>query len=145
MGIGCADPPSASAFTDGMEQLAATVEAAIAGEHEGFARLSAGLRAALDFLAAKPAVAELLLVDSLRAGFRGRPEYERALERLAAVLHAAQAAVPGTPTLGPENALMLAGGIVSHLGGRVLGGEVERLPESQELLLRFVLGPRDSD
>ena len=67
MGTGCAGSASAPpAFADGERRLVAAVEAGAGAESDGTRRLSAGLRAALDFLAADPAVARLLLVDALR-------------------------------------------------------------------------------
>jgi hypothetical protein len=142
MGTGCAGSASTPpAFADAERRLAAAVEAAAGAESDGTRRLSAGLRAALDFLAADPAVARLVLVDSLRPEGPARLEYERALGRLAEALRGAQAATPDALALSPESASLLAGGIVSHLSGLVLRGEVERLPESHDLLLQFVLGP----
>jgi hypothetical protein len=141
MGTGCADSTSTpSAFGDGERRLVAAVEAAVGAESDGMRRLSGGLGAALEFLAGDPALAKLLLIDSLRSERRARLEYEAALERLAGALREAQESISDAPTLSPENASLLAGGIVSHLGGRVLRGEAGRLPESHDLLLRFVVG-----
>jgi hypothetical protein len=36
---------------------------------------------------------------------------------------------------------LLAGGLVSHLSGRVLAGEAERLPGDHGLLLQYLLLP----
>lgn len=36
---------------------------------------------------------------------------------------------------------LLAGGLASHLSGRVLAGEAERLGEDHDLLLSYLLAP----
>lgn len=128
----------AAAYEDGVERLVAIVEAAAEGAGEWDARLSAGLGAGLDFLAASPPLAHLLLVESLAAARPARLEHERSLARLATALspsadERAGAAVP------EEIARLLAGGLASHLSGRVLAGEAERLAESHDLLLGYLL------
>src|SRR3954447_20122324 len=64
----------ASAFDDGVERLVVAVEAAVDGEDGWSDRLAAGLQAGLDFLAAGPALAHLLLVESLAAARPARLE-----------------------------------------------------------------------
>jgi AcrR family transcriptional regulator len=129
----------AAAYDDGVERLVAAVGEAAAGEGEWAARVSLALSASLDFLAADPPLAHLLLVESLAASRPARLEHERSLARLAAALRpppderARAAAVP------EETARLLAGGLASHLSGRVLAGEAERLPESHDLLLGYLL------
>src|SRR5690348_11671282 len=49
----------AAAFEDAVERLTVAIEAATAGEEDWARRLGAGLKAALDFLAAGPALANL--------------------------------------------------------------------------------------
>jgi hypothetical protein len=118
------------------EQLAAVVEAAAHGESDWEARLSAGLRAGLEFLAADPPLARLLLVDSLAAP--SRPEYERSLARLAEALRPPAELTAGEP-VSDEILRLQAGGLASYLSGRVLDGEAERLPEDHDLLLKYLL------
>ncbi len=135
------EPPglaSLAAPGDGVEQLAAAVRAAIEGEQGWADRVSAALRAGLDFLAARPSLARLLLVDAPAA----HPlEYERGLLRLGEALRPS----PGEPGDGGnvtrETGRLLAGGLASHLSGRVLAGEAGLLPESHDLLLRYLLAP----
>jgi AcrR family transcriptional regulator len=131
----------AAAYNDGVERLAAAVEAAIEGESDWAARLSAGLRAGLDFLASSPPLAHLLLVESLAASRPARLEHERTLERLAAALRPPPSESVGGVALTEEVARLLAGGLASHLSGRMLAGEAERLPESHDLLLPYLLAP----
>lgn len=127
----------AAAYEDGVERLSAQVGEAVRGERGWANRLSAGLAAGLAFLAADPALAHLLLVESLAAARPARLEHERSLERLGEALRA-PAADGGVSA---ETALMLAGGLASHLSGRILAGEAERLPELHDALLRYLLAP----
>src|ERR1700746_3466313 len=73
----------AAAYEDGVERLAAAVEMAATGGRTWVERLSAGLAAGLDFLAADPPLAHLLLVEALAAARPARPAHEGALGRLA--------------------------------------------------------------
>jgi AcrR family transcriptional regulator len=131
----------AAAYEDGVEQLVVAVEAAVDGESGWAVRLSAGLRAGLNFLAAGPALAQLLLVESLAAARPARLEYERSLVRLAEALRPPPSELSGGEAVSEETARLLAGGLVSHLSGRLLAGEAERLPELHDLLLQYLLTP----
>ena len=131
----------AAAYEDGVDRLVAAVEAATEGERGWLAELAAGLRAGLDLLAASPALAYLLLVESLAAARPARLEHERSLERLAEALRPPFADLMGGEPVSEETARLLAGGLASHLAGRVLAGEAERLPESHALLFQYLLAP----
>jgi AcrR family transcriptional regulator len=130
-----------AAYEDGVERLVAAVEVAAADEHRWTMRLSAGLSAGLDFLAADPALAHLLLVEALAAARPARLEHERSLVRLAEALRLQPAELPGGEAISEEGARLLAGGLASHLSGRVLAGEAERLADDHDLLLRYLLAP----
>jgi AcrR family transcriptional regulator len=127
----------AAAYEDGVERLADAVGEAVRGERGWANRVSAGLSAGLDFLAADPALGHLLFVESLAAARPARIEHERSLERLAEALR--PPAVDGA--VSEETARMLAGGLASHLSGHILAGEAERLPESHDSLLQYLLAP----
>jgi AcrR family transcriptional regulator len=128
----------AAAYEDGIERLSAVIEEAVEdGNAERASRLSAGLRAGLDFLATNPALAHLLLVESLAAARPARLEHERSLVQLAEALRLP----PEGEQLSEETARLLAGGLASHLSGRVLAGEADRLPELHDLLLEYLLAP----
>jgi len=127
----------AAAYDDGMERLAATVAEAAGGERGWTNQLSAGLIAGLEFLAADPPLAHLLFVESLAAARPARLEHERSLERLAGVLRPPV----DDGEVSEETARMLAGGLASHLSGRILAGEAERLPELYNPLLQYLLAP----
>ncbi len=129
----------AAAYEDGVERLAAAVGEAGGGERDWANQLSTGLMAGLEFLAADPPLAHLMLVESLAAARPARLEHERSLERLAEVLRPpvgiGQGEVP------EETARMLAGGLASNLSGRVLAGEAEGLPQLHDLILQYLLAP----
>ncbi len=129
----------AAAYDDGIERLSEAAAGAARGERGWAPRLSAGLGAGLEFLAADPPLAHLLLVESLAAARPARLEHERTLVRLARALQP----LPADPVAGApdETARLLAGGLASHLSGRILAGEAERLPESHDLLLQYLLAP----
>lgn len=127
----------AAAYENGVEGLAACVEDAAAG-HPGWDRaVSEGLRAGLGFLAADPPLAHLLLVEALAAARPARLEHERSLVRLAEALRPPAAG----DLVSEETARLLAGGLASHLSGRVLAGEAESLPGLHGVLLEYVLAP----
>jgi AcrR family transcriptional regulator len=131
----------AAAYEDGVERLSVSVERAVEGERNWEDRLSAGLRAALDFLAADPPLAHLLLVESLAAARPARLEHERSLSRLAEALRSPAAGSSGGDTVSEETERLLAGGLASHVSGRVLAGECGRLANDHELLLDYLLAP----
>jgi len=121
----------------GLERFAAEVGQAAGREGDWSASVSSGLRAGLEFLAADPQLARLLLVESLDPAGPGRSEYEDALRRLAEALRPPAGLVDGK-AVSDETLRLLAGGLVSHATGRVLAGEAERLPEDHDLLLEFL-------
>jgi AcrR family transcriptional regulator len=131
----------AAAYEDGVERLAAAVEEAVRRTDDWADRLSAGLMAGLEFLAADPSLAYLLLVESLAASRPARLEHERSLVRLAEALRSPAGALAGDDVVAKETARLLAGGLTSHLSGIVLAGEAERLPRHHDVLLQYVLAP----
>lgn len=129
----------AAAYEDGVERLASCVEVAASAEPRWPIRVSDGLHAGLEFLAADPPLAHLLLVEALAAARPARLAHERSLVRLAEALRP-PAELPSGEV--PEETLrLLAGGLASHVSRRVLAGEAERLPEDHDLLLGFLLVP----
>jgi AcrR family transcriptional regulator len=135
------EPCFEAAYRDGVEGLVASVEAAAEGEGSWAAQLSSGLQAGLEFLAADPSLAYLLLVESLAAARPARLEHERSLVRLSEALRPSSSEFPADEPASEETARLLAGGLASHLSGRVLANEAARLPESHGLLLRYLLAP----
>jgi AcrR family transcriptional regulator len=131
----------AVAYHDGVEQLFGVIAEAIQGERGWVAGVSTGLRAGLGFLADNPPLAHLILVESLAAARPARLEHELTLGRLAETLRPPLGDIGRDEALSEETARLLAGGIASHLSGRVLAGEAEQLADSHELLLRYLLAP----
>lgn len=127
------EPCFAAAYENGVERLAVAVGEATEGEQGWEACVSAGLHAGLEFLAANPPLAHLLLVESLAAARPARLEHERSLVRLAEALRPPGDAFP------EETTRLLAGGLVSHLSSRVLTDEAEHLVEDYDLLLQYLL------
>lgn len=128
-----------AAYEDGVARLVTSVATAAEGERGWANQVSAGLGSALGFLAANPALAHLLLVESLAAARPARLEHERSLERLAEALRPSDA--NGRGVVSEETARLLAGGLASHLSGRILAGEAERLPGLHDSLLQYLLAP----
>ncbi len=122
----------AAAFEDGVGRLVAAIEAAVGEEGGWDAQLSVGLGAALDLLAAEPATARLLFVEALAASRSARDEYERSLGRLADALRALDGQTSD------ETVRLLAGGLASHISGRLLADEAERLSEDHDLLRGYL-------
>jgi AcrR family transcriptional regulator len=135
------EPCFAAAYEDGVERLSTAVEVAVQGERGWEPRLSAGLAAGLEFLAAEPQLAHLLLVEALAAARPARLEHERSLMRLAEVLRPPASELPDGEEVSEETARLLAGGLASHLSGRVLAGEAESLAEDHDVLPRYLLAP----
>jgi hypothetical protein len=131
----------ATAYEDGVSRLAAAVETAVAsGGINWAARLSAGLRAGLEFLAADPPLARLLLVESLAVVGAARFAHERSVARLAEALRLPAELAGGEP-IADETLRLQAGGLASYLSGRVLAGEAEQLPDAHGFLLEYLLAP----
>ncbi len=137
------EPCFAAAYEDGVERLVTVAEAAVQGERSWEAQVSAGLQAGLEFLAAGPLLAHLLLVEALAAARPARLEHERSLIRFGEALRPA-AAQADDEAISEETPRLLAGGLASHLSARVLAGEAERLPEDHDLLLRYLLAPYEA-
>lgn len=130
----------AAAYEDGVERLAEAVEEGARGERSWANRVSAGLGAGLAFLAADPPLAHLLFVEALAAARPVRLQQERSLERLADALRAAEAE-SRAGAVSAETARMLAGGLASHISGRILAGEGEQLAGLHDPLLHYLLAP----
>jgi hypothetical protein len=138
-------PPSdfAAAYAKGTARLARVVEAAAAAGAGWQARLSTGLRAGLQLLAADPALAKVVLVDALAARGDDRRAHERSLADLAEALRPPVELTAGEP-ISDEILRLQAGGLVSYLSGRVLAGEAEALPDDAHALLEYLLAFSDS-
>lgn len=135
-----------SAYDEGVKRVAGAVESAVGVAVSGTsddwtARLSAGLRAGLDLLAAEPELARLLLVEALQVAGEARLAHERSVARLAAALRSPDERSDGR-SISDEMLSLQAHGLISYLSGCVLADETEQLPEIHEPLLRYLLAFR---
>jgi AcrR family transcriptional regulator len=104
-------------------------------------KVRAAIAAALDFFAASPELAKLLLTEPFVAGPSVSRRYQEQIERLAPYLREGRglseeaAAFPDTTERG------LIGSIASQVGRKVSAGEAERLPDLLPDLTQFALSP----
>jgi AcrR family transcriptional regulator len=131
-----------AAYDDAVARLREAVVAGCGRCTEWADGVCAGLAAALTRLAAKPAQANLLLVEGLRAGPGVYGRFQAAVESFVPYLR------DGAPSAGrigklPEAAdEAVVGGIASLLGRRVLAGDAIRLDEFFPEVAEFALSPR---
>lgn len=121
--------------------LAGLVAEAIAAEQDWPAQVGAAARALIAFLASRPALARLYLVESLVVGEPLLELRQRSADRLTALLE------PGRVgrEIDPERAAAveegLIGGILTLLGRRVAAGEAEQLESYAPAVIEFALAP----
>jgi AcrR family transcriptional regulator len=130
-----------AAYDEAVERLRLEVLAACAGHVEWVDRVCAGLAAVLAALAARPAEANLLLVEGLRAGPGVYGRFQAAVDSFVPYLR--EGALPGpfddgTPEAADE---AVVGGIASLLSRRVLAGEAARLGDFFPDIAEFALSP----
>jgi AcrR family transcriptional regulator len=129
------------AFNAVAEMLGARLGEAWAGAEDWPAKVRAALAGGLDFFAASPELARLLLTEPFVAGPTISRRYQEEIERLAPFLaqgrelSAEAAAFPATTERG------LIGSIASQVGRKVSGGEAEGLPGLLPDLVQFALTP----
>jgi AcrR family transcriptional regulator len=118
-----------AAYEARAEELARATEraAAAAPPHE---RLRSGLRAYLEYLAARPTSARVLTIDILGAGPKALEVRERARRRFAEQYRAVSA--------DDDTLRALVGGIAEVVQARLLEGRAESLPELVPALEQFV-------
>jgi AcrR family transcriptional regulator len=130
-----------AAFDAVVELLAARLGTAWDGAEEWPGKVRAGLAAGLEFFAASPELARLLLTEPFVAGPAISRRYQEGIERLAPFLaegrelSAAGASFPATTERG------LLGSIASQVGRKVSAGEAEQLPQLLADLVQFALTP----
>ncbi len=130
-----------AAYDEAVERLREEVLTACAGRDGWADGVCAGLAAALTLLAGKPARANLLLVEGLRAGPGVYGRFQGAVESFVPYLRAGAPA--GTSAGRPPDAAdeAVVGGIASLLGRRVLAGETDELSRFFPELAEFALTP----
>lgn len=118
--------------------LCERVEAAVAAEQEWGTGVLAGVSAALRLLAANPAVAHLIAVESLQAGPAARSRRQACVTQIAVAIRAGR---PRDPELSVDLEELLAGGALAHVAGYVNTGRTERLAEATPELVQYLLIP----
>lgn len=130
-----------AAYEDAVEELRAEVLAACAGSGDWAAGVCAALAAALAGLAARPAQANLLLVEGLRAGPGVYGCYQGAVDSFVPYLREGAPAQTRAARAAEAADEAVVGGIASLLGRRVLDGEAPRLDRFFPELAEFALVP----
>lgn len=120
--------------------LASEVAEAISEESEWPEQVATAARALIGFLASRPALARLYLVESVVVGESLVELRQRSADRLTALLE------PGRGRgVDPERAAAveegLIGGILTLLGRRVAAGEAEQLEAYAPAVIEFALAP----
>jgi AcrR family transcriptional regulator len=130
-----------AAYDEAVEGLRGDVRNACEGQDDWAEGVCAGLDAALARLAGKPAQANLLLVEGLRAGPGVYGRFQSAVESFVPYLR--DRAPAGTSASRPPAATdeAVVGGIASLLGRRVLAGDASRLDRFFPELAEFALAP----
>ncbi len=129
-----------AAFEIGAAELGSSL-AAVWSDDEWPLRLRAALAAALDFFAASPPLAALLLTEPFVAGPTISRRYQEELARLVPFLREGRALAAEGDSL-PETAERgLLGSLASRIGRKASTGEAEELAELLPDLTQFVLTP----
>ncbi|HEX8689531.1 MAG TPA: TetR/AcrR family transcriptional regulator, partial [Solirubrobacterales bacterium] len=130
-----------AAYDDSVERLRTEATAACGEGRDWADGVCAALAAVLSFLANKPARANLLLVEGLRAGPDIYDRFQRAVQSFVPQL-ADGAPAPASSGASPEAIdEAVVGGVASLLGRRVLAGETEQLERFFPDIAEFVLAP----
>jgi AcrR family transcriptional regulator len=120
------------------EWLCERVEQAVDPGGEWAARVRTGIAAALDLLAANPAVAHLIAIEAQQAGPAARERQQAGFARFAAIL---SAGLPRRAEIPPEIEELLFGGAIQLIARYVDGGRVEQLPAATDDLVERLLIP----
>lgn len=130
-----------AAYDDSVERMRARVLEACEGSEDWAGRVLAALAALLDLFAAETALAQLVLVEGLRAGRGVYDRYQAALQSFVPYLREGAPAPAGgeRPPAATDEAVV--GGIASLLARRVLAGETESLPALLPEIAEFALTP----
>ncbi|HEV7769648.1 MAG TPA: helix-turn-helix domain-containing protein [Solirubrobacterales bacterium] len=124
-----------------LERLLEEMDRACAAESEREAKVRAGVRVALELLAADTPTARLLTVEVLAGGPAGMERQATAIEALAVRLQDEGGSGAGLP-----NAAWARVGAMTLLVGRlVMAGEASGLPELEDELVAMALDSSASD
>lgn len=120
------------------EWLCAHVAAAVDADGEWPERVRDGVSEVLRLLAANPALARLIAVEALAAGPAARERQQVCLAQFAETLRAGRPPGAGLPI---ELEEMLLGGVIATIGRYVDAGQPDRLPETTEEVVQYLLIP----
>jgi AcrR family transcriptional regulator len=123
------------------DYLAGLVGEAIAEETEWPEQVAKAARALIGFLASRPALARLYLVESVVVGEPLVELRQRSADRLTALLEPGGAERELDPARSEAVAEGLIGGILTLLGRRVAAGEAEQLESYAPAVIEFALAP----
>jgi AcrR family transcriptional regulator len=127
------------AFDSAVEEVAGQIDEACAGAGEDWVdRVSAGLGAFLGYVAEKPAIARMCLVEAMSATPTSAERYDAAVERLVELLRRDAPSASGLPETTEET---LVGGVAWILHQQIRRGQAEQALDLMPQLLDFVLSP----
>ncbi len=127
------------AFDSAVEEVAAQIGEACEAAGEDWAdRVTAGLGAFLGYVAEKPAIARMCLVEATSATPASAQRYDAAVERLVELLRRNAPPGSGLPETTEET---LVGGVAWILHREIRGGRAEQALDLMPELSDFVLSP----
>jgi AcrR family transcriptional regulator len=130
-----------AAYDEAVERIRERVLSVCEGPEDWAGRVVSALAALLDFLAAEPAQAGLVLVEGLRAGRGVYDRYLVALQSFVPYLGDGAPAPPGGEPPPEATDEAVVGGIASLLARRVLAGKTAELGEFLPEIAEFALTP----
>jgi AcrR family transcriptional regulator len=130
-----------AAFDAVVELLAARLVEAWGEAEEWPAKVRSALAAALEFFAASPELARLLLSEPFVAGPAISRRYQEEVGRLAPYLREGREFSPKAGSFPETTERGLIGSIASQIGRKASAGEARRLPELLSDLVQFALTP----
>jgi len=129
------------AFEAAFARLQVRIESACVVEASWPAQVAAGIRAALAFAAAEPAVARMLTTDALAGGRDGFIRYDRMITHLGEWLLPGRALSPDGERLPEITEKAMVGGVAMLVAQRVDLGRHAELPALAPGAIQFALTP----
>lgn len=132
-----------AAYEDAIERIRARVLSACSA-HPGDdwpPRVRDGISSLIELFASDPSLADITLVEGLRAGRGIYDRYQAALESFVPLIREGAPEPPGGGEVPAATGEAVIGGIASLLGRRALAGEIEGVEELRPAVLEFALTP----
>jgi AcrR family transcriptional regulator len=127
------------AFDSAVDEMAIQIDRACEAAGEDWVdRVTAGLRAFLSYVAEKPAIARMCMVEAMSATPASAERYDAAIERLVELLRRNAPPASGLPETTEET---LVGGVAWILHQQIRRGQAEQALDLMPQLLDFVLSP----